>query len=115
MAPTIILQGERPVLIVGASGGPRIISATLQTIVNVLDFRIPLKKAIAAPRIHHQWVPNEITVERGIPEATRRSLGRRGHAVREGRSLGVVQAIVAQRQKLVGEADPRKEERSGSE
>ncbi|TMA06703.1 MAG: gamma-glutamyltransferase, partial [Deltaproteobacteria bacterium] len=55
MAPTIILQGERPVLIVGASGGPRIISATLQTIVNVLDFRIPLKKAIAAPRIHHQW------------------------------------------------------------
>ena len=115
MAPTIILQGERPVLIVGASGGPRIISATLQTIVNVLDFRIPLKKTIAAPRIHHQWVPNEITVERGIPEVTRRSLGRRGHAVREGRSLGVVQAIVAQRQKLVGEADPRKEERSGSE
>jgi gamma-glutamyltranspeptidase / glutathione hydrolase len=115
MAPTIILQGERPVLIVGASGGPRIISATLQTILNVLDFHEPLKRAIAAPRIHHQWVPNEITVERDIPEATRRSLGRRGHAVREGRSLGVVQAILAQRQKLVGEADPRKEERSGSE
>ena len=115
MAPTIIVQGDRPVLIVGASGGPRIISATLQTILNVLDFRMPLKRAIESPRIHHQWVPNEITVEREIPEATRRSLGRRGHAVREGNSLGVVQAIVAQRSKIIGEADPRKEERGRSE
>ncbi|HEV8342173.1 MAG TPA: gamma-glutamyltransferase, partial [Candidatus Binatia bacterium] len=115
MAPTIILQGERPVLVVGGSGGPRIISATLQTILNVLDFRMPLRKAIEAPRIHHQWMPNEIVVEREIPEGTRKSLERRGHAVREGSSLGVVQAVLAERSKISAEADPRKEEKSRSE
>src|SRR5262249_16461049 len=56
MTPTIILQGDRPELIVGAAGGPRIISATLQTILNVLDFHMPVKEAVEAPRIHHQWI-----------------------------------------------------------
>lgn len=115
MAPTIIVEDERPVMIVGGSGGPRIISATLQTMLNVLDFHMPLRKAIEAPRIHHQWTPNEIIVEREISEAVRRSLERRGHAVREGNSLGVVQAIVTERSKTMGEADPRKEDRGRSE
>jgi gamma-glutamyltranspeptidase/glutathione hydrolase len=82
---------------------------------NVLDFHMPLRKAIEAPRIHHQWLPTEIIVEREIPEAVRRSLERRGHAVREGNSLGVVQAIVTERSKTMGEADPRKEDRGRSE
>lgn len=115
MAPTIIVEDERPVMIVGGSGGPRIISATLQTMLNVLDFHMPLRKATEAPRIHHQWTPNEIIVEREISEAVRRSLERRGHAVREGNSLGVVQAIVTERSKTMGEADPRKEDRGRSE
>ena len=108
MTPTIILEGERPVLIVGASGGPRIISATLQTILNVFDFHMPLKAAIASPRIHHQWLPNELVVENKIPPDTRTSLGRRGHRVREKNSLAVVQAIRVRKSKIAGEADPRK-------
>jgi gamma-glutamyltranspeptidase/glutathione hydrolase len=115
MAPTIIIQGERPALIVGASGGPRIISASLQTILNVFDFLMPLRKAIEAPRIHHQWMPNEIVVEREVPEVTRRSLERRGHTLRETSSLGVVQAVLAERSKISAEADPRKEEKSRAE
>ncbi|MGH7773952.1 MAG: gamma-glutamyltransferase [Candidatus Binatia bacterium] len=115
MAPTIILQGDHPVLIVGASGGPRIISATFQTILNVLDFRMPLKKAVGSPRVHHQWMPNELVVEKKIFPDTRKSLERRGHAVKERSSLGVVQAIYVKRGKVSAEADPRKEEKARSE
>ena len=110
MAPTIILQGGRPVLIVGAAGGPRIITATLQTILNVLDFHMPLKKALEAPRIHHQWMPNELVVENKVPDQVRRSLERRGHIVKERTSLGVAQAILVRRSKVTAGADPRKDE-----
>lgn len=115
MSPTIILRGERPELIVGAAGGPRIISATLQTILNIIDHRMPVDKAVNAARIHHQWMPERLDVENDLAQETRRSLERRGHALRESRALGVVQAIVAERGKITGAADPRKVERARSE
>jgi len=115
MSPTIILRGERPEMIVGAAGGPRIISATLQTILNIIDYRMPVDKAVQAPRIHHQWLPERLDVENDLAGETRRSLERRGHGVRESRVVGVVQAIVAQRGRITGAADPRKAERARSE
>jgi gamma-glutamyltranspeptidase/glutathione hydrolase len=115
MSPTIILQGDRPELILGAAGGPRIISATLQTIINVLDFHMPVKEAVEAPRIHHQWIPEEINVEAKLAPETKKSLERRGHTVKERTSLGVVQAILAKRSKVAGAADSRKEERARSD
>jgi gamma-glutamyltranspeptidase/glutathione hydrolase len=115
MSPTIILRGERPELIVGAAGGPRIISATLQTILNVIDYRMPVDKAVNAARIHHQWVPERLDVESDLAQETRQSLERRGHTLRESRVIGVVQAIVAERGKITGAADPRKVERARSE
>ena len=115
MTPTIILQGDRPELIVGAAGGPRIISATLQTILNVLDFQMPIKEAVEAPRIHHQWIPDELNVEDKLPPETKKSLERRGHTVRERITLGVVQAILAKRSKITGAADSRKADRARSE
>jgi gamma-glutamyltranspeptidase/glutathione hydrolase len=115
MTPTIILQGDRPELIVGAAGGPRIISATLQTILNVLDFQMPIKEAVEAPRIHHQWIPDELNVEDKLPPETMKSLERRGHTVRERTTLGVVQAVLAKRSKTTGASDSRKAERARSE
>ena len=115
MTPTIILQGDRPELIVGGAGGPRIISATLQTILNVLDFQMPIKEAVEAPRIHHQWIPDELNVEDKLPPETKKSLERRGHTVRERTTLGVVQAVVAKRAKSTGAADSRKADRARSE
>jgi gamma-glutamyltranspeptidase / glutathione hydrolase len=115
MTPTIILQGDRPELIVGAAGGPRIISATLQTTVNVLDFHMPVKEAVEAPRIHHQWVPEEINVETKLAPEAKKSLERRGHTVKERTGLGVVQAILAKRSKIGGAVDSRKEERGRSD
>ena len=113
MSPSIIMENDRPVLIVGGAGGPRIISAVLQTILNVVDFRMPIDKAVEGARIHHQWIPNELAVEPGIPAETRASLERRGHKVRERDNLGVVQAILVRNGKVFGKADPRKQERGG--
>jgi gamma-glutamyltranspeptidase/glutathione hydrolase len=115
MTPTIILRGDRPELILGAAGGPRIINATLQTILNALDFRMAIKEAVDAPRIHHQWMPEELAVEAKLSPETKKSLERRGHTVRERSALGVVQAILAKRSTSFGAADFRKEERARSE
>ncbi len=108
MAPTIILRGDRPSLIVGGAGGPRIISATLQTILNVLDYGMSLKEAVGSPRVHHQWRPDRLMVEDKITPSARRSLQRRGHTIKNRKSVGVVQAILVKRSKTTGVADPRK-------
>jgi len=115
MAPTIILQGERPEIVVGGAGGPRIISATLQTILNLIDFQMPVKEAVGSPRIHHQWMPDNLIAEADIPAEAKRSLERRGHNVRERGVAGVVQAIMVKQGKARGAADPRKEERARTE
>ena len=115
MAPTIVLKGERPELIVGGAGGPRIISATLQTILNILDFNMPVKEAVESPRIHHQWMPEDLFVEAALAPETKRSLERRGHTLKERGTVGVVQAILAKGSKITGAADPRKTERVQSE
>ena len=115
MAPTVILHGDRPEMVVGAAGGPRIISATLQVILNVLDFHMPVKEAVMAARIHHQWMPDNLIAEAEIAAETKRALERRGHNVRERGVVGVAQAIVAEKGKVSGAADPRKSERATSE
>ena len=115
MAPTIVLQGDRPEIIIGAAGGPRIITATLQTMLNVLDFQMPIAEAVGAARIHHQWIPDELNVEATIPPEIKKSLERRGHVIKERSELGVVQAIAVKRGHVEGAADPRKEERGRTE
>lgn len=115
MSPTIVLRGNRPELVLGAAGGPRIVTATLQTIVNVLDFGMAVTAAVSAPRAHHQWVPDRLNVERRISAETRTALEQGGHALREQASLGVVQAIAWQGATMSGAADPRKVERARTE
>ena len=115
MSPTIILNGNRPELVVGASGGPRIISATLQTILNRLDFKMPVDQAVNSPRIHHQWIPDRLSVEAGLDGELKKTLAQRGHVVREQSALGVVQAISWDGTTMSGAADPRKVERARSE
>jgi gamma-glutamyltranspeptidase/glutathione hydrolase len=114
MTPTVVLEGDKPALVVGAAGGPRIISATLQTVLNVLDFRMPLKKAMESPRIHHQWLPDEIAVESKIAPNTRKALERLGHKLAEKNSLGLAEAIAVKGSKMTAEPDPRREETAAS-
>ena len=115
MTPTIILRQNRPELIVGAAGGPRIISAALQTIVNVIDFYMPVDAAVGAPRIHHQWLPDRLNVEGKISADAKKGLEARGHSLRQRTELGVVQAILKTGAGASGVADPRKIERARTE
>ncbi len=64
MSPTIVLKGDQPFMVIGSPGGPRIITITLEAIVNVIDHGMTIKEAIDAPRIHHQWLPDKVFAER---------------------------------------------------
>ena len=66
MTPTIVLKDGKPFLVTGSPGGSRIITAVLQVISNVIDRKLPIAEAVAAPRIHDQWSPDEVVVERGL-------------------------------------------------
>ncbi len=83
MSPTVVLDAQGKVqMVAGAAGGPRIISATSQVILNVIEFGMPLADAMRAPRIHHQALPDEIRLEtNGFPSATIESLRAMGHKV----------------------------------
>ncbi|HEX8144877.1 MAG TPA: gamma-glutamyltransferase [Pyrinomonadaceae bacterium] len=81
MTPTFILRKDGTLwFALGSPGGPRIINAVLQVIVNIIDFDMNIQAAIDAPRIHHQWLPDELFYEPyGFSEDTRRALAARGH------------------------------------
>ncbi len=93
----------------GGSGGPFIISATAQALLNVLVFGHDAATAVAAPRLHHQWVPPALMVEAGIGAGARNALRRIGHRSIEVTEMGAVQLIRrAGDGWLDGAADPRK-------
>ena len=110
MSPTIVLKDGKPILAVGAAGGPTIISQTLLAILQVVDFGADSSNALAQARFHHQWQPDELRVERRLPESVRAELSRRGHRVVVTESLGAAQAVaVGGTGEFSGVADPRGE------
>ena len=110
MSPTIVLEDGRPVAIAGASGGPRIISGTLQVLLSALVFGDDAGQAVSRPRLHHQWQPDEVRVETSwTDEATLKGLRARGHTlVSYEKPVGVVQAIVVKDGQITAASDPRK-------
>jgi gamma-glutamyltranspeptidase/glutathione hydrolase len=109
MTPTILLRDGNFYMSVGTPGGPTIINSVLQVIVNVLDFRMNLQEAINRPRIHHQWLPDELRMESGFSPDTMDLLKARGHEIRIVTSIGEVAAIRRENGWLEGAADPRTE------
>jgi gamma-glutamyltranspeptidase / glutathione hydrolase len=95
------------VLVTGSPGGSRIITTVLQVVINVLDFGMPIGQAVAAPRIHHQWLPDFVFVESGLPPETLRALEGRGHALRSSPASGSAHSIAITGDGLVGAADAR--------
>jgi gamma-glutamyltranspeptidase/glutathione hydrolase len=109
MTPTLAIRDGRAVIAVGASGGPLIISATLETLTNVLDYGLSPEAAVAAPRVHHQWMPNVLLVEPGIPEADRNALRILGHKIRQIPGIAAVSlATIEADRSASGAGDPRK-------
>ncbi len=109
MSPTLVLKDGKPILSVGAAGGPTIISQTVLAIINVLDYGMNIDQAIASPRFHHQWSPNELKVENALGQQTFHALELLGHTLKPVESLGVSQAVGKnpKGKGLVGAADSR--------
>ncbi|GAA3844900.1 gamma-glutamyltransferase [[Pseudomonas] carboxydohydrogena] len=107
MTPTIVLKDGRPVLVTGSPGGSRIISTTLQVIVNTLDYRMNIAQAVSLPRLHHQWMPDEVRIEHGFPQATRDALRAMGHTLVTPMGQTSANSIAASKDGWLGAADPR--------
>jgi len=95
MSPTIVSRDGKPVMVIGSPGGPRIITITLEAILNVIDHGMTVQEAIDAPRIHHQWLPDTVYIERfALSPDTRRALEDRGYQFSEGAPWGVAEGIL---------------------
>ena len=109
MSPTIVLKDGQPILSVGAAGGPTIISQTVLAILCTIDYAMPVERALAQPRFHHQWKPDELKIEKRAGEAVMRELARRGHKLAPVESLGAAQAVgkIPDGKGFQGAPDPR--------
>jgi gamma-glutamyltranspeptidase/glutathione hydrolase len=107
MSPTIVLKDGKPVLVTGSPGGSRIISTVLQVIVGVLDYQMDVDAAVAAPRLHHQWLPDEVRIERGFSDETLTALKTMGHRVLEPMGQTSANSIAVTPAGLLGAPDPR--------
>lgn len=108
MSPTIVKQNGKNFLVTGSPGGSRIITTTLQVIMNVIDHGLNIESAVAASRIHHQWLPDEIRIEEGISPDTIKLLEGMGHTVSQQSAMGAIQSIMIKDGTMYGGADPRR-------
>ena len=96
MSPTIVSQDGKTVMVIGSPGGPRIITITLEAIINVIDHGMTVQEAIDTPRIHHQWLPDTVYIERfALSPDTRAILEERGYRFTESAPWGVAEGILA--------------------
>jgi len=108
MSPTIVMKDGKPSLITGSPGGSRIITTVLQIIANVIDFNMNISEATNAVRVHHQWLPDKLMVERGLNEDTIKILKEMGYKVEIGTTIGVAESIIQEGNYMYGASDPRR-------
>ena len=109
MTPTILFKDGKPLLATGSPGGSRIITTTLQIILNVVDHGMNIAAATAAPRVHHQWLPDELRVEAGLSPDTIALLESKGHKVVVKNVMGSTQSILRADEGFYGASDPRRQ------
>jgi gamma-glutamyltranspeptidase/glutathione hydrolase len=110
MTPSILAKDGKLVAVVGSPGGRTIINTVLQVVLNVVDFGMNIQEAVNAPRIHHQWLPDRITIEEsGTSEATVQALQGMGHTVEMRGQQGLAHSIMIDPRTgdRLGAADPR--------
>lgn len=93
MTPTLVLQNGKPFLVVGTPGGTTIPTSVFQTIVNIVDFGLSTEDAVYGPKFHHQWLPDEIFVEKTFPAAAKAALEKIGYKFNERGTIGRVEVI----------------------
>jgi len=109
MTPTLVLKDGKPIIALGAAGGPKIISQVVLELIGMLDLGMSPQQALAQPRIHHQWSPDELMIEKTLSGKLQTELARRGHKLKELPSMGVSQIVARSPDGngFVGAADPR--------
>jgi gamma-glutamyltranspeptidase/glutathione hydrolase len=107
MTPTIVLRNGKPFIVTGSPGGSRIITAVLQVLLNVIDRHMGIAEAVQAPRLHHQWLPDQTMVEAGVPAPLVQALEARGHHVKVWPPFTSANSIMVTPDGLVGAADTR--------
>jgi len=116
MSPTIVLRDGRPVMVIGSPMGTLIISAVLQALINVIDFDFDAQRAVNAPRFHHQWKPDRLTLEPEFPLEVRERLQALGYELREFSIIGAAELAIFDPQACMfwGGADGRRDSRTGA-
>lgn len=108
MTPTIVKRDGKNFLITGSPGGSRIITTTLQVLMNAMDHGMNIQSAVSAPRMHHQWLPDELRIEAGFSPDTLELLRERGHTISLQPAMGAAQSILIEDGLFFGGADPRR-------
>lgn len=109
MTPAIVTKDENVKMVLGAAGGPRIITATLQNFLNMAVFDMNAQQALSSPRIHHQWMPDELYYEKhGLSPDTKELLDEKGHNLKDDGTIGRSHVIYIEEDGVIhGAADPR--------
>jgi gamma-glutamyltranspeptidase/glutathione hydrolase len=94
MTPTIVMKSNKPFLIVGSPGGTTIITSVLQSIINIIDFKLSAYEAVNEPKFHHQWLPDELYLEKNFPVVTMEKLKKMGYIIKERGSIGRTDMIL---------------------
>jgi gamma-glutamyltranspeptidase / glutathione hydrolase len=113
MTPTIVLKDGKLFMVVGTPGGPTIMNSVLQAMLNVVDFKMSAQDAVAAPRIHHQWYPDQIFMEPGFSPDTIALLEARGHKIFFKASNNDLNMILLDGPWMQAGVDPRREGKAG--
>lgn len=93
MTPTVVLQNEKPFLVVGTPGGTTIPTSVFQTIIDIIDFKMSAEDAVNKPKFHHQWLPDKIDIEKSFPKETRAALEKMGYTIAERGAIGRTEVI----------------------
>jgi|26BtaG_2_1085354.scaffolds.fasta_scaffold03947_2 gamma-glutamyltranspeptidase/glutathione hydrolase len=107
MSPTLVFKDSKPYIVTGSPGGSRIITTVTQIISNVIDHDMNIAEATHAPRIHDQWLPDEIRVEKALNIDTVKKLESMGHTVSPKSAMGSTQSIMLTPNGVYGSSDPR--------
>ena len=113
MTPTLVLKGKQPFMVVGTPGGTTIPTSVFQIIVDIIDFKMKPLEAVRKPRFHHQWIPDELLIEKDFSMEVKKQLEQMGYKVRqygiagyEG-SIGRVELLQKLNGKIEAVADSR--------
>ncbi|MDB5223519.1 MAG: ggt [Chitinophagaceae bacterium] len=108
MTPTIVLKNNQPYLVVGTPGGTTITTSVFQTLVDIIDFKMTTDDAVNKPKFHHQWLPDQVDVEKGFPEDVKKQLTKMGYTLKERSAIGRTEVIKKTApQKIEAVADKR--------